>query len=353
VIFVSAAPSAELWHEVTARSGRLAKIRDDRPLVIQPIDLANYQFKGSLVSFPLRNHIEQTLRERKKVLLFLNRRGFSTTTKCLHCGHILKCPRCSAHLSGGDAQEKMVCRHCFSAQDLPRLCPQCQKPYLKSVGIGIEKVEHDLARLFPSAKIVHFDRETAHVPAVFDILIATQAVLKLAPDLKVALTGVLDADAELGRLDFRAAQRTFSTLMALRQMTGARMIIQTRQMDNYCFQAVIKNDYAAFYAQELKLRKQFALPPYRHLIAVGVRSVTEASACEQADRIYKGLAARASAAFTVVEPQADTIAKLRDQYRFTVMAQVKDVAKSIALIKKFLSSVKRRADVIITLNVDP
>ena len=354
LLFVSSAPSAEVWWTVKKQKGVLATLEGDRRGDLQFIDMTNYKpQKNSSISYPLRNNIQETLSQGGKVVLFLNRRGFSTMTRCNQCGYILKCHRCDATLAYLHSRKKLVCHLCNTALELPRICPGCNGSYLRSMGTGIEKIESELARIFPQAVIDKFDKETERVPRGANIIVATQAVLKILRPLSIDLIGVLDFDAELNRFDFRSAQKAFSLLINLRKMAKGKVLIQTYQRENYCLQAALKMDFEKFYREEIKLRKELGFPPFKHLVEVCFRGTKEAVVFDQAKEFFEKIQDKNGEKLDVLEPQPDVLPKLRDQYRFIIMLKGKSVERMLKRIKMAMKAMKRKQNVIVTVNVDP
>ncbi len=358
LLLVSSSPSAEVW-----RLGSQKKIHvyaqpplpgEKDPAPLDVIDLSNYRPRKTPISFPLRNRIEETLNEGGKIVLMMNRRGFSRLTRCGQCGYTFQCPRCAVNLRYSYARKKLVCQRCNFSMGFPSVCPQCQNAHLKSWGIGIEKLESELARIFPQAKIVRYEKESHKLPPGFDILVSTQAVLRLRYVLKVDLIGWIQVDSELNHPDFRAAERLFSTLINLRQWAQRRVVVQTCLSDHYCFKAASRMDSPFFYRQELKLRQELGLPPFQHLVAVGVRAPKEDTALEQAYALYSRLKElKENRTIEIVEPHPDVVPKLRDKYRFTILFKGKSIPPILRCIKNALKGFKRKKDVTITVNVDP
>jgi len=354
VLFVTSTPSAEIWREIKLSKIPIKTLEAEHMAPLNLIDLSNYkpQRKAAL-TFPLQNRIRETLAEGKKVLLFLNRRGFSRITQCNQCGHVITCPRCDAVLAYLYSRKKLVCPLCHTASDLPQTCPQCQGGYLRSLGAGIEKLESEVARLCPEARTCRFDRETITIPAKTDVAIGTQAVLKRLKDFSPALTGVLDFDAELNRFDFRCAQRAFSLLIRLRQSTTDEVLVQTFARDSYCVTTAMALDFDKFYKTELKLRKDLGFPPFKHLVAVVLRGAKEESVFCQARDLFQKMKEKDLKGIEIMDPQPDLQPKLRDKYRFTIMLKSGSLTRMLPRINKILKTFKKKSGVILSVQVDP
>ncbi len=353
VVLISAAPSAETWWQAKENIAQRTFFPPERSAEVQIVDLSNYGAKQSIVSFPLRNLLEKTLAENGKVVLFINRKGFSSATRCNQCGHSLQCPRCEVSLTYLYSKKKMACRRCRFTTEVPKICPNCRSRYLRSVGTGIEKLESDIARVIPTARISRYEQETKQAPRNANIIIATQAVRRILPELNADVLAILQFDAFLNRVDFRSANKVFSLAMELRHQVSKKLVVQTFQMDNYALKTLVKMDFDAFYGEELKLRQELKLPPFDYLATVMLRGKQEEAVLAQANALFELLTKKETAGVEVLDPQADVIPKLRDQYRFTIMLKGQSLETILGLIKAALKDLKRKSSVIVTVNVDP
>jgi len=354
VLYVSSAPSAETWEQ--ARKGKWQKITCDaeRSSAMQIIDMTNYNpQKTSILSFPLQNAIRDTLAQQGKVILLMNRKGFTTRTHCQQCGFTVKCERCNVSLTYLYFQKVMVCRHCNFRTELPKVCPQCRGGYLRSSGTGTEKLESEVARLYPQSRVGRFDTSSKSFPRQADVVITTKAVLREQGTVAAELVGVINFDAELHHLDFRSGHHAFAFLVRLRQLAAQKLLVQTRMMDNYVLQAVSKNDFNGFYKKELELRKELGFPPYRHLVSIGLRGVNEDFVFEQAKELSARLEKDRDAKVEISDPHPDVNPKLRDKYRFTILLKGHSVKSILAFIRKALKDFSRKRNTILTINVDP
>ncbi|MCB9757109.1 MAG: primosomal protein N' [Candidatus Omnitrophica bacterium] len=353
VLFVSPAPSAELW-KILKDKKVVPEICAEKHLAdFQVIDLANYKYQNMLVSFPLQNMILETLVKNGKVLLFLNRRGFSTSTKCNQCGLVLKCQRCNTNLSFMYSKKKLMCHRCGFSSDLPKMCPQCNGSYLRSTGTGIEKLESELARIYPQAQVATFDRGAKTFSKQSNLMIATAAVMPFLHRAHFSLIAVLDFDGEINRIDFRASSRVFSLLIRLRQAAGEKLLVQTRSPKHESIVAAASLDADTFYRKELKVRRELNLPPYAQVMALALRGTVEESVLTQAQELYEQLKGIKGKGFEIALPQPDVIPKLRDKFRYTIMLKGKIVKKMLAQVEPVLSDYHKRKGVILTVDVNP
>jgi primosomal protein N' (replication factor Y) len=353
-VFSSCAPSAELMHEARCRDFERISLLPDFQGRMQIIDLSNYRpNRKRILSYPVQTRIQEVLKERGRLLLYYNRLGFYTATRCGGCGEAFRCQRCDIVVPYLFERKSMVCPLCGWTAPLPDVCPQCQGKYLRSWGIGHEKVESECARIFPEARIVRVDKDTNRIPSGGDIVVATQAVWRYLDELNFHTVVVLDFDAELSRPDFRCGQQAFTLLTRLHKSAEHQLIVQTHQPDNYILTAVRDGDSEAFYKKELKLRQESGLPPFRHLVEVTLRGLMEEAVREHIQILYEKLRAGQEPDLEVLAPQPDFHPKLRDQYRFMIMLKTSSLEKAHALIRGVQKAMKRRSRLILTVQVDP
>ncbi len=353
LLFVTPTPTAELWKILKEKKADWQVCEEKHSGALQVIDLANYKYQNMLLSFPLQNTITETFLRGQKVLLFLNRRGFSTLTKCNQCGFVLRCERCETILNFMYSKKKMVCHRCGLSSDLPKICPQCQGSYLRSMGVGIEKLESDLARIYPQALIATFDSGSKTFSNDAHLMIATSAVMPFLHRAHFSLIAVLDFDGEINRIDFRAASRAFSLLVRLRQAAKEKLIVQTRNLRHPAIISASSINAEEFYRSELKTRRELKLPPYAQIIALSLRSISEEQVSAQAVKLYQQIASLADKDFEIALPQPDLIPKLRDKYRYTIMLKGKTVKSMLKAVEQVLGDFHKHKDVILTIDVNP
>jgi primosomal protein N' (replication factor Y) len=347
---INPAPRAETW--LLANEEKWEMIEEaDKSRNIQIIDMTNYKGKGGLISFPLQSELSSLLLNNASALLLMNRRGFAGRTVCNKCGYIMKCPRCDVNLTYIYSKKKLACGRCKYAVDLPRFCPQCNTEYLHSSGAGIEKLESDLARMYPQAKIAVYDRDTEVLPKGMNIIVATQAVLRWSNSYRPALTAVLDLDAELNRFDFRSGQKAFSLLRRLRGMTIGKMYAQTFMPDNPTVKLVVDNDPDVFYREELKLRREMSLPPYKRLLEIVMRGESEETVLEQGRLLHEKLNELNNVGIEISDLHPGVMPKLRDNFRFALVIKGDNMEQLLSLAKTAIKQTKRKRGILITYKI--
>jgi len=355
VIFTSMMPSLEIWTFAQGKKMKSLDFSTEHSSSVHVMDMNNYNpRKTSVVSFFLKDQLRKTLDARGKAILFMNRKGFSTLIRCSKCGHTLKCEKCDVGLTYLFEKKKMVCRFCNFSTKPTEICPACKGAYLRYQGMGIEKLESELSRDFPQARIDHYDKDKRIVSPDFDILIATQAILREQGKLSVELVGILQADNELNRLDFRASEKAFEVFMQLKNMASRQFVVQTFMPDNDCIKALKKSDIEKFYRHELKIRKELGFPPAKHLIEIMVRAPKQESSIECAEDFFQELKkVFENKPVEIFDPQPFLTPRLRGKYRLTILMKGKKVPDMVVGIRSALASVKKKAGVQISVNVDP
>ncbi|HEY49111.1 MAG TPA: primosomal protein N' [Dehalococcoidia bacterium] len=272
---------------------------------VEVVDLRRELSEGnrSIFSRSLARAIAESLAAREQVILFLNRRGTATFVQCRDCGLVLRCPRCEVSLTYHAAVEDLVCHYCNYRTKVPHICPNCLSKRIKFLGIGTQKVEEEVAKAFPEAQLLRWDRDVTkgkhsheQIMARFlaheaDILIGTQMIAKGLDMPLVTLVGVINADIGLYLPDFRSSERTFQILAQVagragRGKSGGKVIVQSYTPEHYAIVAASNHDYPAFYKQEISFRRQQGDPPFSKLARL-IYTHTNAGRCQkEAERVY-------------------------------------------------------------------
>ncbi|MEG0919628.1 MAG: primosomal protein N' [Anaerovoracaceae bacterium] len=243
----------------------------------------------SVFSRRLYDEIKKTLEENKQVILFLNRRGFSTFVSCRDCGHVLKCDDCDISLTYHKGDSKLKCHYCGKAYDVPRLCPKCGSKYIRYFGTGTEKIAEEAEKLFGEYSIDRLELDTIKTKGSLNkilnnfakgktnILIGTQLVAKGLDFKNVGLVGIVAADVTLNIPDYRSAERTYQLITQVAGRAGrgdlvGQVVVQTYMKDNYAIKAACNKDYMDFYKKEIGYRQLMDYPPFGHLVQVSLIS---------------------------------------------------------------------------------
>ena len=235
--------------------------------------------RNMLFSDELKTNIINTLNKHEQVMILLNRRGYSTFVSCQSCGYTYKCPHCEITLTYHKNSNNLRCHYCGYTKIFIPICPNCKEDAIRSFGSGTEKIELELKKLFPTARILRMDRDTtirkgSHEKYIkmieneeVDIIVGTQMISKGLDFPLISLVGIINADETLNIPDFRSNERTFSLLNQVSGRAGrsgieSNVIIQTFNPDNKLFEFIKNNDYKSFYKYEMNIRKKLKYPPY-------------------------------------------------------------------------------------------
>jgi len=378
VVLGSATPSLESYRNALTgkyRHVELASRVESRPMpAVQIVDMARESDEVNglpLLSRQLENYIADCLARREQVILFLNRRGFSTLVTCALCHHVLRCEHCAVPLTYHRRLDRAICHHCGYEVFANALCPECHTTNVRFRGMGTERVEEAVARRFPDARLLRMDSDTmrgrgAHERALAefaagqtDIMVGTQMIAKGLDFPNVTLVGVLGADMMLNLPDFRSCERTFQLLAQVSGRTGrgpkgGRVVVQSYVADHYSITYAARHDYKAFAKRELEHRRQLRYPPYGRLVKFVVQGKQEPAVRRRATELADLLKRRApDHDARVMGPAECPIAKIRDRYRWQILVKVPQSRAVRAIVREASKAVARKAATRIIVDVDP
>ncbi len=344
---------------------------------VQIIDLKTYEHdrkRSAILSLPLMREIEHNLKHGEGTMLLLNRRGFSTSIHCPKCGQTEKCKLCQVALTFHQEQRKLLCHYCNFQKEVPEVCSSCKTPILRFAGFGTEKVESEVAKFFPKAKIARLDADTtktkdAHETILdqfrqkkIDILIGTQMIAKGFDFPHVTFVGVILADIGLRLPDFRSSERTFQLLTQFAGRAGrgtkpGRVYIQTYTPEHPSVLFAKEHDFLNFYRHEKTFRQEFNYPPFCSLVNIIIRARDEkkayAFAREVRDSLKKEFAEAIRSGMEIMGPAPLPFYKLRGHFRWHVMLKVPRTTTITPQLYACLMSVKKPSAVAFALDVDP
>lgn len=343
VVLGSATPSMEAFYKAMTGEFRLLRLPErakQRAMAhVTVADMRKELEKGnrSIFSDALRSLMEDRLKKKEQIMLFLNRRGYAGFISCRSCGHVVKCPHCDVSLSS-HRNGKLVCHYCGYEQPMVTSCPECGSSHVGGFRAGTQQIEELLLREFPQAKVLRMDMDTTKqkdghekILAAFssgeaDILVGTQMIVKGHDFGNVTLVGVLAADLSLYADDYRAGERTFQLLTQAAGRAGrgekaGEVVIQTYSPEHYSIVAAAKQDYEQFFQEEMTYRALMGYPPASQLMAVLV-SCKEEELLETACHYLKAYAEtcckkceRAGTSVQLIGPASPYVGKVRDTYR--------------------------------------
>ncbi|MBB6623018.1 primosomal protein N' [Clostridium gasigenes] len=343
VIFGSATPSIESYYRAISGEMKLIELNkrvDKKPMPkMQIVDMRNELKSGnmSIFSKELYNSVNEALKNKEQIILFLNRRGFSTFVSCRGCGYVFKCPNCDISMTY-HKNGFLVCHYCGKTEKQPKICPKCESKYVKFFGSGTQKVQDEVVKYFPSARVLRMDVDTTRGKNAHeniynsfkngegDILIGTQMISKGLDFPNVTLVGIIAADISINIPDYRSAEKTFQIITQVGGRAGrgekeGKVIIQTYTPDYYGLIYAKNYDYEGFYNEEFALRGLMGYPPFGKLLLINGSSKNE----EQLKVFMKNLAIelkKINNEYTYINmlgPVPCIITKIKDSYRWQIL----------------------------------
>ena len=353
----SATPSVETYYKATRGKYALISLTtryDDVALPeIEIVDMSRERSKGRIIGSFSQTTIEEAnraLADGKQTIFFHNRRGYAPMARCKACAFVPKCDHCDVSLTYHRRPESLVCHYCGATYPVMRTCPSCSEPAIEIVGYGTERIEDEVATLFPERRIMRMDLDTTRNKDSYskiindfsthkaDILVGTQMVTKGLDFADVDVVGVINADTLIHYPDFRATERAFNMLEQVsgragrRDATG-RVIIQTRQPEHPVIRHVSSHDYLSFYNEELEERRRYNYPPFTRVINIYLKHRDP----ERLDTFAKDYASRLTALLgnRVNGPREPQVSRVQSLYIKSIMLKIETEA-SIIKVKQVL-----------------
>ncbi|HQL00157.1 MAG TPA: primosomal protein N' [Smithellaceae bacterium] len=379
VVMGSATPAVRTYHNALTNKYRLLKLEkriNDIPLPrIEIVDMKTQKEafgRPPLLSEPLLSAVGETLSRKEQVLLFLNKRGFDTFLVCAGCGHPFHCPHCAVAMKSHPSEHLIKCHYCDYTQKAMPLCPVCKGSHILTYGAGTQKLESELEKCFPTARIKRMDSDTtartgaqekilyALEQRQIDILVGTQMVTKGHDFPFITLVGVVAADTALNMPDFRAAERTFQMLTQVAGRGGrgdkaGRVIIQTFNPDHYAIRHARNHDYSSFYEEEIRQRRDLLYPPFSQIVNLRLSSAREDLLAQTARELgadARTLCARIDPKAEIIGPAPAPLSKIRGRYRWQMLIKGPRI-RTLQQIASALVEKHAAACVRLTIDVDP
>ena len=373
----SATPSLESYHNATTGKYELVTLTqriDDRQMpLMRIVDLRQERRKGKIapiLSEKLSQAVQDRLEKREQTILFLNRRGFSTSLLCSNCGEARNCPNCSVALTFHRHMSRLSCHLCGHTATVPKKCPDCGKDALIYAGFGTEKVEATVSQLFPKATVRRMDADSMTRKEAYretlrnfrsgkiDILVGTQMIAKGLHFPNVTLVGIINADLALHLPDFRAGERTFQLLTQVagragRGETPGEVFVQTYTPFSPSIQFARHHDFAGYFQQELEFRERCDFPPFKHAVLITVRSEHEGRAKLSAETLVRRLKETLGSEFMLSDASPAPLEKLQGQFRFHILLRGDAIMRLSRLIRETTEKLPLPEDVVATVDVDP
>jgi primosomal protein N' (replication factor Y) len=364
VVLGSATPSLETYARAQKGVYQLCtlsqRVNERKMPGVSIVDMREELRAGnrSLFSKELHEKLTERLEKGEQSVLFLNRRGFSTFIICRDCGYVAQCPHCDISLTYHKRNQQLKCHYCGHEERLPNQCPECTSDHIRFFGTGTQKVEEELAKAFPDARVIRMDVDTTSRKGMHeklltafgeqkaDILLGTQMIAKGLDFPNVTLVGVLAADSMLHLPDFRSAEKTFQLLTQVSGRAGrheleGEVVVQTYSPDHYSITLAGEHDYLSFYNTEMKLRKRYDYPPFYYLTLITVSHPDLMKVVGVSETIAQHLKPKLSAKSLILGPVASPIPRVKDRYRYHCMIKYKNEPKLNQFLQEIIAHYHR------------
>ncbi|EJO5347938.1 primosomal protein N' [Clostridium botulinum] len=344
IILGSATPSLETYYRSKNQIIDLITMKDRIEGASMPeikiVDMREELMSGnkSIFSRELFKDISIRLENKEQIILFLNRRGFSTFVSCRQCGYVFKCKNCDISLTYHNRDSSLRCHYCGANIKIPKKCPKCNSKYVKYFGAGTEKVEKAIKKYFPEVRTLRMDLDTTRTKGAYeniyktfkngkaDILIGTQMIAKGLDFENVTLVGVLAADMSLNLPDYRSGERTFQLITQVSGRAGrgkkkGKVLIQSYNPENYSITSAAEGDYSGFYNNEIKIRKDMNYPPFSKILLINLSSKYEQKLIKNTHKIsiiLKNILSKYDN-LNMLGPCPSPLSKIKEMYRWQII----------------------------------
>jgi primosomal protein N' (replication factor Y) len=323
----------------------------------------------SMFSRSLLEKLKERIEKKEQTVLFLNKRGHSSFVMCRDCGYVINCPNCDISLTYHRVSEQMKCHYCGYESYVPKNCPECSSEHIRYFGTGTQKVEDELGKILPEAKVIRMDVDTTSRKGSHerllndfqegkaDILLGTQMIAKGLDFPNITLVGVLSADTMLHLPDFRSSEKTFQLLTQVSGRAGrhelpGEVVIQTYTPEHYSIELAGKQDYDLFYHREMMMRKIHRYPPFYFISLITVSHDQLMKVVSVTEKITKYVQSRLSHEAVVLGPVASPIPRINNRYRYQCLIKYKRESDLVLTLKNVLDHYQKEAASGLQVSVD-
>jgi primosomal protein N' (replication factor Y) len=378
VVLGSATPSLESFARAQKKVYHLlslpSRMNNQTLPAVEIIDMREELRNGnrSMFSGKLFEMLKDRIEKKQQSVLFLNKRGHSSFVMCRDCGYVMNCPNCDISLTYHRVHEQMKCHYCGYESHVPKECPECSSEYIRYFGTGTQKVEDELGKLLPEARVIRMDVDTtgrkgSHERLLTDfqngkadILLGTQMIAKGLDFPNITLVGVLSADTMLHLPDFRASEKTFQLLTQVSGRAGrhqlpGEVIIQTYTPEHYSVELAGTQNYDLFYQQEMMIRKTHHYPPFYYLSLITVSHEQLMTVVTATEKIVKYVRSQVSNDAVVLGPAASPIPRINNRYRYQCLIKYKREPNLTKMLKTILDQYQTdtKSGLMVTIDVNP
>jgi len=381
VVLGSATPSMESFYNCTRGKFKLLqmleRVDDQKMPIVRIVDMRQTLRQGKgvpILSPQLKEAITQRLERHEQTILFLNRRGYSTSLQCPLCGYVANCPNCSISLTYHRQEQKLVCHICAHIEPVPAVCPNenCRNPGIRYAGLGTQKVEETLNKVFPEARTVRMDSDALKRKDDYrrilgdfrvgkiDILLGTQMIAKGLHFPNVTLVGIIYADLALHQPDFRASERTFQLLTQVAGRAGrgdieGEVFVQAFTPFHPAIQYARRHDFTGFYDQELEFREQLKYPPVSRIALLTLKGRNQDKVAFYAEHVKRDLRLLLSDVkeLIIAGPAPAPLLRAETFYRYQIMLRAQRMSGLSKKLAQIMQSVLLPEDVSLAVDIDP
>ena len=352
LLLASATPSIETYAFAKANKYKLFTLTKRYGNAMLPnvkiVDMKREVAQGNTgsLSKELLSEISLALDNSHQAIVLLNRRGYNTYVSCPSCGFVATCPNCSVTMTYHSANERLMCHYCGHSESANKVCPSCNNAKLRFVGMGTQKIEQELKIAFPEARVLRLDADSTSSrgsmseylekfsDGEYDIMLGTQMVAKGLNFPNVTVVGVLGSDSAMNSVDYRSFERSFSLLTQVLGRAGrgdfiGTAVLQTNEPSSKLIELAAKQDYDAFFNDEIMSRKMLIYPPYCDLVAIYVQSETQNDGMSVANTVFNNIKTLIKDKYPnikliILGPSVSMVPKIKNRYRFMLLIKVKN-----------------------------
>ncbi|WP_078554770.1 primosomal protein N' [Alkalihalobacterium alkalicellulosilyticum] len=376
VVLGSATPSLESFARANKNRYMLLPLLERvNQTALPPVEIIDMreELRGgnrSMFSTSLFEKMQDRLEKKEQIVLFLNRRGYSTFVMCRDCGYVAQCQHCDISLTYHQTNHKLKCHYCGFEENMITTCQSCGSEHVRFFGTGTQKVEEELGKLLPHARVIRMDVDTTRrkgsheklldsfAEGKGDILLGTQMIAKGLDFPNITLVGVLAADSMLHIPDFRSSERTFQLLTQVSGRAGrhqlpGEVVVQTYTPEHYSIELVKEHDYLAFYQQEMMIRKRGGYPPYYFMALINITHKELVKVIQVTEKVANFLRARLSQDAQILGPVSSPISRMKDKYRYQCIIKYRNEPELTNSLREIQQHYLNETDLHLSIDMNP